>query len=627
MSRPLRPPAPRRLLGAVLSLSCALVPLAEQSRGQAPVYVDAAATGAADGSSWSDAFVDLQDALAAVRERPGPDEVWVAAGTYRPTRGTDRRVAFVLPPSVAVYGGFAGTESRRDDRDWDAYPTILSGEIGDPSVVADNALHVVVVTADSGAVTATTVLDGFTITGGYANGPAPEEGVGGGIYVSAASPTLRHLVVADNEAASPTGSGGGLYVGFATPGPTLDSVLFLRNAAWYRGGGLHAVFAAPHLVACRFTSNEAGTGGGATLVESSATLADVAFVENRAVSGNGGGLYVEAGNVVGSTAEFRRNRSAESGGGAYVTSRGHHPFVLVNTAFYGNRAHAFGGGLAIAGPDVSVANALFVGNRAARGGGVDAGRSAPTLGGVTATANEAPSGAGLFMSGGTAANAVFWGNLGPEVEGYGSPDPPPGVRYAIVGGGFPAGEGVADEDPRFVRPPSPGADGAWGTDDDLDGDLRPASEGPAIDAGTNAALLTDRVDLDGDGDRTEPLPLDLSGSPRVQGGTVDLGPYEAPMATASDPAPDSSAPALLLGGPNPFRDRVALVLHVPRETNVDVAVYDALGRRVVTLLQGRLRPGAHPVTLDGSTLSPGIYAVRASSLQTSAIRWVTRIPG
>ena len=75
-------------------------------------YVRQGAAGADDGSSWSDAFPELRDALAA--SRPG-DEIWVAAGTYTP--GTNRMDTFQLTSGVAIYGGFAGTESVRSDRD------------------------------------------------------------------------------------------------------------------------------------------------------------------------------------------------------------------------------------------------------------------------------------------------------------------------------------------------------------------------------------------------------------------------------------------------------------------------------------------------------------------------------
>src|SRR5512139_3136979 len=72
------------------------------------IYVKWDATGPThDGSSWAKAYTDLQSALAATR--PGI-QIWVAAGTYKPTTGSDRSKSFNLQSGVKLYGGFAGNE-------------------------------------------------------------------------------------------------------------------------------------------------------------------------------------------------------------------------------------------------------------------------------------------------------------------------------------------------------------------------------------------------------------------------------------------------------------------------------------------------------------------------------------
>ena len=89
-----------------------------------------------------------------------------------------------------------------------------------------------------------------------------------------------------------------------------------------------------------------------------------------------------------------------------------------------------------------------------------------------------------------------------------------------------SGFNLIDEDPRFVRSPSPGMDATWGTKDDDSGDLRLRFDSPAIDAGSTLLLPADTFDLDGDGDVAEPIPVDAEGGPRVEGSQVDIGAFE-----------------------------------------------------------------------------------------------------
>src|SRR5262245_50127216 len=74
------------------------------SRAATIVYVDADAKGKADGTSWNNAYTDLQAAVS----KNTSGEIWVAAGTYRPTSAAFRGSSFILTGTLELYGGFAG---------------------------------------------------------------------------------------------------------------------------------------------------------------------------------------------------------------------------------------------------------------------------------------------------------------------------------------------------------------------------------------------------------------------------------------------------------------------------------------------------------------------------------------
>ncbi len=94
------------LLLALMAAAFGVLPV----RAAAIRYVKWNAGGANNGTSWTNAYTSLQSALAAASSGA---EIWVAAGTYGPTAGTDRTVSFTLKIGVEIYGGFAGTETLR----------------------------------------------------------------------------------------------------------------------------------------------------------------------------------------------------------------------------------------------------------------------------------------------------------------------------------------------------------------------------------------------------------------------------------------------------------------------------------------------------------------------------------
>lgn len=132
-------------------------------------YVKQDATGSNNGSSWSNAYTDLSVALGTVTA----GEIWVAAGTYKPGSGVlDTFARFDIGYDISLYGGFAGSETSLEERDYENNVTYLDGDLAGDDVDGDfdnnkndNALHVVYV--DS--LLTNVIVDGFTIRGGHNN--------------------------------------------------------------------------------------------------------------------------------------------------------------------------------------------------------------------------------------------------------------------------------------------------------------------------------------------------------------------------------------------------------------------------------------------------------------------------
>ena len=249
------------------------------------IYVDVDASTGGNGQSWATAYKYLQDALADANSNPYVNEIWVAEGTYKPDANSadpngsgDREATFQLLNGVGIYGGYAGVGAGEpNERDIEAYETILSGDIGTPGDSSDNSYHVVV----GSGTNATAVLDGFNITAGNANGPWEQKyDRGAGIYNYEGSPTLTNCTFSGNSA----DYGGGMcnYSG----SPTLTNCTFIGNSAEL-GGAVFNWDSSPKLINCLFSTNSAREWGGAVgnFSGSSPTLANCTFSGNSAYGG------------------------------------------------------------------------------------------------------------------------------------------------------------------------------------------------------------------------------------------------------------------------------------------------------------------------------------------------------
>ncbi len=469
----------------------------------------ASSNGSGACTSWADAC-SLQTALASA---VATDEIWVKAGTYRPTGTTDRAISFQLKNGVAVYGGFAGTETARAQRDWLANLTILSGDIGVLGNTGDNSYHVVYGTA----LDATTILDGFTITSGNAKGTISLTSFGGGMlnYFNS-SPTLSNLIFTNNLAEYGAG-----MCAYTTSRPNLSTVTFSGNAATYYGGGMYNYSSSPTLTDVVFSNNSADYGGGGIYNYSSSPRLTRVTLSSNFTNWHGGGMYNQwYSNPTLARVTFSNN-AADYGGG--LCNVNNSKPTLNNTIFSGNTSDNKGGGIfnddnsspTLTGVTLSantailsgggvynnnnsnptLTNVTFSNNSTILGGGMYNETSSPLLTNVIFTANTASTnGGGMYNkdSAPVMTNAILWGNLPGEVHNTSST---PVITYSNVQGGY-SGEGNINLDPLL----GPLADNGGFTPTHA---LLPGS--PAIDTGSHSVCpTTDQRGFyrptDGDGD-------------------------------------------------------------------------------------------------------------------------------
>ena len=283
------------LLGALLALAPA------QAAGTIRYAAPGGATSGTCDGNWANACT-LAYALAVATSG---DQVWVKAGVHTPTtNSSDRGASFVLKSGVAIYGGFAGTETALSQRDWVTNKTILSGDIegndttdasgvvtSTAGITGTNSYHVVRAdNVDGGA-----ALDGFIITAGKANATVFPNNAGGGLYHFQSALTLHNLVFIANTARD---SGGGMYS--YDSNPRLINVVFSGNTSDHFGGGMTNDFRSDAtLINVTFSGNVANLddsinagGGGMFNITSNPTLIHVTFSSNRAdAKGYGGAIY------------------------------------------------------------------------------------------------------------------------------------------------------------------------------------------------------------------------------------------------------------------------------------------------------------------------------------------------
>lgn len=448
---------------------------AHLAQAQSIIYVTPGGNGNRSGSSWANALPGSQ--LQTQLLYSGPQaEFWVAAGFYLPTSvfSYDQTVSFSIPAGVKVYGGFVGTETSLSERPTTVpSSSTLSGNIGDPATATDNCFHVV----RMNYATDQTLLDGFVVVDGFANGFTSNNdiahGSGAGLYVNgkysrrSSTPTIANCWFERNRANS---NGGVVFNDASIAGRvslTVKGCVFVKNQG-YSGGAIAGEGDVTFVVSeSRFTSNTAVFSGGAIHgVNSNCTLTNCAFTDNRAGVW-GGGFYNDIG---GGTSKVRMTNclfaynSARYEGGGVLTRINNSSTTLdmelTNSTWWGNSATIDNKGAAIAN--------LYLDDAEATGVRIGI-RNCIVSGNTTGIKNTQPN-----------ALTLTYSNVQGIVD---NPFDPRGNRNV---------------NPRFVNSPM--------------GDFRLMSDSPLIDAGDPSIPFF--------------VVTDLAGNARLSNGRIDMGAYE-----------------------------------------------------------------------------------------------------
>ena len=322
------------------------------------VYVNAAASGANNGTSWADAFTNLSTAIAAGGVC---SQIWVAEGAYVNPGGTPYQPFH----NQALYGGFAGGETNLSQRDWASHPAVLAGS-------AEQAIFRIA--SRGGVIDARTVVDGFVLR----------------------SPCSKGAIINQSGAAAIRNCAFDSCAGYGIYNRNYDGAIV--NCVFTNGSdsAICNSNAMPRIAGCWFANNRGAQG--AAIQDSGAlpTVTDCVFSNNVAEAG--GAIYSLEGGLNLDRCVFEGNRASRRDGGAvYIQSGASSAYDLKNSLFHANVCAGQGGAIRTIARTVRVVNCTLVENQSVTGGG----------------------GLAQKGEGGLLANSILWGNTAVQGAGYG----------------------------------------------------------------------------------------------------------------------------------------------------------------------------------------------------------------
>lgn len=504
----------RRALCLVLGLF--IISLSGPFAEGAVLYVTQKGAGNRDGSSWSNACGEARFPVVLSEARSGT-ELWIARGRYRPDTQGRQDQSFVLPPGVALYGGFSGFENTVEQRDPEINVTVLTGDLGLDDAVNSHGVtekvediaglnsHTVV--KCEGDPTAAvlperydTLVDGLVISAGKRESDSSP----GGLEIKNVGVIVNRCSFFGNAGRN----GGGIRS--ESSRIRINECTFYGNTG-FSGGGVSCSNTTSRIAGCDFTSNFSSTDGGAINNGMGDMIVDDCYFGSNTCELGGGGISNAGGKISVKKCMFSGNQS-EGPGGAILHDtnqaeieactffgnsasfnhgggimNGYGDLFVKNSVFYGNQTKGSwgrGGGIANWNLGYALAeNCTFYGNSSNSGGGV-ANWNTISLMNCTFYKNSAEMGNDVFAVRGEilgtedrteAVNCIFWnGNSGNTL--YAETPAALVITHSIVRGGWP-GIGNIDSDPLLGTP-------AYNGGPTMTCALLPGS--PAIDSGTSA---------------------------------------------------------------------------------------------------------------------------------------------
>lgn len=333
------------------------------------IFVRAAAAGANDGSSWTNAYTSLGTALASATSGT---QIWVASGIYKPVD----TVGFVMNAGVKLYGGFAGNETMLSQRDINAYPTVLSGDLAGNDVStditlnrSDNAVHVIAVQGDTSV---RAEIDGFTIRNGQTETVATQPDFarrGGGVL------TTTKLTIANCRFTENFGLSGGSVAALdaAATGIIIINCIFENNLATSQCAGAYLRNVNNALVqGCIFRNNITNRGCLYPERSNNVVVDSCLFEDNETgASQFGAGMFTWQSNFLLKNSIFRNNIAANAAGMYNDGRENTSSFVIDNCLFEGNSTAGFGGAISNWQCDHLIKNCTFRNNTANNGGAIN----------------------------------------------------------------------------------------------------------------------------------------------------------------------------------------------------------------------------------------------------------------